>query len=57
MKEMKMNQQHPSCEPKQKEQLYRIGMFANMNRVTIKTLRYYDKQKLLVPVYVDEDNG
>ena len=39
MKEMKMNQQHPSCEPKQKEQLYRIGMFANMNRVTIKTLR------------------
>ena len=43
MKEMKMNQQHPSCEPKQKEQLYRIGMFANMNRVTIKTLRYYDK--------------
>ena len=31
-------------------------MFANMNRVTIKTLRYYDDQKLLVPVYVDEEN-
>ena len=57
MKEMKMNRQHPSCEPKEKEQLYKIGMFANMNRVTIKTLRYYDEQKLLVPVYVDEENG
>lgn len=57
MKEMRMNQQHPSCNPKEKEQLYKIGMFANMNRVTIKTLRYYDEQKLLVPVYVDEENG
>ena len=54
---MKMNQKHPSCNPKKKEQLYKIGMFANMNRVTIKTLRYYDEQKLLVPVYVDEENG
>lgn len=57
MKEMKMNQQHPSCKKKEKENLYKIGMFANMNRVTIKTLRYYDEQKLLVPVYVDEENG
>ena len=57
MKEMKMNQQHPSCKSKEKEQLYKIGMFANMNRVTIKALRYYDEQKLLVPVYVDEENG
>ena len=32
-------------------------MFASMNRVTIKTLRYYDEQKLLIPVYVDEENG
>lgn len=57
MKEMKMNQHHPSCKDKEKEQLYRIGMFANMNHVTIKALRYYDEQKLLVPVYVDEENG
>lgn len=57
MKEMKMNQQHPACEKKEKGNLYKIGMFANMNRVTIKTLRYYDEQKLLVPVYVDEENG
>lgn len=52
-----MNQPHPSCRHKEKEQLYKIGMFANMNRVTIKALRYYDEQKLLVPVYVDEENG
>lgn len=57
MKKMRMNQKHPSCNPKAKEQLYKIGMFANMNRVTIKTLRYYDEQKLLHPVYVDEENG
>ena len=57
MREMKMNQQHPGCNPKGKEKLYKIGMFANMNRVTIKTLRYYDEQKLLIPVYVDEENG
>ena len=57
MKKMRMNQKHPSCNPKAKEQLYKIGVFANMNRVTIKTLRYYDEQKLLHPVYVDEENG
>ena len=52
MKEMKMYQQHPHCEEKEGAHLYKIGMFANMNRVTIKTLRYYDDQKLLTPVYV-----
>lgn len=57
MKKMRMNQKHPSCNPKAKEKLYKIGMFANMNRVTIKTLRYYDEQKLLIPVYVDDENG
>ena len=54
---MKMNKQHPGCREKEKTHLYKIGMFANMNHVTIKTLRYYDDQKLLVPVYVDEENG
>lgn len=54
---MKMNDYHPAFEEKEKENLYRIGMFASMNRVTIKALRYYDEQKLLVPVYVDEENG
>ena len=54
---MKMNQYHPAFEKKEKETLYKKGMFGSMNRVTIKTLRYYDEQKLLVPVYVDEENG
>ena len=57
MKGIKMNQWHQGCKPKETEQLYKIGMFANMNRVTIKTLRYYDEQRLLLPVYVDEENG
>ncbi|MGN1160347.1 MAG: MerR family transcriptional regulator [Lachnospiraceae bacterium] len=57
MKNLKMNQQHQGCMVKEKEHLYKIGMFANMNRVTIKTLRYYGEQKLLTPVYVDEENG
>lgn len=54
---MKMNHEHLACKKKETAHLYKIGMFANMNRVTIKTLRYYDEQKLLVPVYVDEENG
>lgn len=35
---MKMNDYHPAFEEKEKENLYRIGMFASMNRVTIKAL-------------------
>ncbi|MGF0019829.1 MerR family transcriptional regulator [Sporofaciens sp. SGI.106] len=57
MKEMKMRKKHLFCDEKDNTHFYKIGMFANMNRVTIKTLRYYDEQKLLVPVYVDEENG
>lgn len=58
MNNLKMNEQHEYCnKEKEPPRLYRIGMFANMNRVTIKTLRYYDEQNLLKPVYVDEENG
>ena len=35
MREMKMNQQHLSCKNKEKEQLYKIGMFANMKNVRL----------------------
>ena len=49
MKEIRMYQQHPPFEVKEDSHFYKIGMFANMNRVTIKTLRYYDEQKLLMP--------
>ena len=54
---MKMNEHHKACEQRKQPKLYKIGMFANMNRVTIKTLRYYDEQNLIKPVYVDEKNG
>ncbi len=57
MKHLRMKQQHKSFDIKEQPRLYRIGMFANMNRITIKTLRYYDEQNLLKPVYVDEENG
>lgn len=54
---MEMRKQHKACEIQDEPKLYKIGMFANMNRVTIKTLRYYDEQNLIKPVYVDEENG
>ena len=54
---MKMYQEHEWCEEKEPPGLYKIGMFAAMNRVTIKTLRYYDEQGLLKPEHVDEING
>lgn len=37
--------------------MYRIGLFSKINRVSIKTLRYYDEVGLLKSVYVDEENG
>lgn len=45
------------CERKEDTVLYKIGMFSQMNQITIKTLRYYDDIGLLKPVYVDENNG
>lgn len=54
---MRMNEQHKVCEMVEQLRLYKIGMFASMNRVTVKTLRYYDEQNLLKPVYVDSENG
>lgn len=46
-----------TCEMKEPEKMYRIGMFSKMNQVTIKTLRYYDDIGLLKASYVDESNG
>ena len=37
--------------------MYRIGTFSKLGRVTIKTLRHYDEVGLLIPAYVDEENG
>lgn len=57
MAKMRMNRSHEACRQKTPPRLYKIGMFAGMSHVTIKTLRYYDEQNLLKPAFVDEENG
>lgn len=36
--------------------MYKIGEFSTLAKTTIKTLRYYEKEKLLIPAFVD-NNG
>ncbi|MFR7591591.1 MAG: MerR family transcriptional regulator [Longibaculum sp.] len=45
------------CCEKEPQKLYKIGMFAQMNKITVKTLRHYDDIDLLKPYYIDENNG
>lgn len=45
-----------NCE-KIPQRLYKIGLFSQMNKVTIKTLRHYDDIGLLKPQYIDQSNG
>lgn len=54
---MEMKQKHEPCEMKHSGTLYRIGMFAAMNHVTVKTLRFYEEQGLLIPVYINQETG
>ena len=54
---MKMQKEHTCTEKKVSSHLYKIGMFAQMNHVTIKTLRFYEEQGLLTPAHVDGENG
>lgn len=35
--------------------MYKIGEFSTLAKTTIKTLRYYEKEKLLLPFFVDEN--
>lgn len=37
--------------------MYKIGEFSTLSKTTIKTLRYYEKEHLLIPSYVDKDTG
>lgn len=37
--------------------MYSIGIFSKMNRITIKTLRYYDRAGILKPAHVDNETG
>lgn len=54
---MEMKNKHQPCTPQTKNTLYRIGMFAAMNRVTVKALRFYEEQNLLLPAYINYENG
>ena len=37
--------------------MYKIGDFSSMSKTTIKALRYYEKEGLLKPVYIDQNTG
>lgn len=37
--------------------MYKIGEFSIISKTTIKTLRYYEKEKLLIPAYTDKETG
>ena len=45
------------CKEKTPDTLYKIGMFACMNQVTIKTLRHYDDENLLKPKVIDKETN
>ena len=36
----------------QKDDLYSSGEFAKMAHVSVRTIRYYDKQNILKPTYI-----
>ena len=54
---MEMKQAHKPCESKTSGTLYKIGMFAAMNHVTVKTLRFYEEQGLLMPALIHPETG
>ena len=54
---MEMRKEHKPCEGKTSGTLYKIGMFAAMNHVTVKTLRFYEEQGLLMPAHINQENG
>lgn len=37
--------------------MFKIGDFSKMSKVTIKALRYYEKEGLIIPSYIDEFTG
>ena len=55
--QMQMKEKHEPCRVQTDSHLYRIGMFAQMNHITVKALRFYEEQGLLFPAHVDEENG
>ena len=37
--------------------MYKIGEFSILSKTTIKTLRYYEKENLLLPAHIDNETG
>ena len=37
--------------------MYKIGDFSKMSKTTIKALRYYEKEGLLKPAFIDQDTS
>lgn len=37
--------------------MYKIGEFSKMSKITIKTLRYYEKEGLLKPTFIDQNTS
>lgn len=54
---MKMNEKHIPCDNNGNDYLYRIGLFAQINHITVKTLRFYEEQGILLPAKTDEETG
>ena len=40
-----------------RQNMYKIGDFSKISKVTIKALRYYEKEGLLKPVFIDQNTG
>lgn len=53
---MEMQKKH-ECEEQQAEIYYKIGLFASINHITVKTLRFYEEKGLLYPAKIDSDTG
>lgn len=53
---MDMKEKH-CYEDKEEDYLYRIGLFAQMNHITVKALRFYEEQSLLLPSKIDSETG
>ncbi len=54
---MDYKEKHEYGKPLEQDYLYKIGMFAAMNHITVKTLRFYEEQGLLYPAHINEENG
>lgn len=52
-----MNNEEYGCSDQIQPRLYKIGVFSQMNKITVKALRHYDEIGLLKPYYIDESNG